>query len=97
MKIPALVPAPQLNVVRYFGALGASAVLRSLLILPEPAADGAMPSLCTHDKNRVSAKKVSSRITKLNAESMLKMGRGRTLINTGMRSTMLFRVRGCGI
>jgi hypothetical protein len=60
-KLAALVPAPQLNLVRYFGVLGASAGWRPLLIPSEPVADSTAPSLCAHDKNKVPAKKNSSR------------------------------------
>jgi hypothetical protein len=60
-KLAALVPAPQLNLVRYFGVLGASAGWRPLLTPSKPAADDTVPSLCNHDKNKVSAKKDSNR------------------------------------
>jgi len=59
-KLAALVPAPQLNLVRYFGVLGASAGWRPLVIPSEPVADGTAPSICAHDKNKVSAKNDSS-------------------------------------
>jgi hypothetical protein len=41
--------------------LGASAGWRLLVIPLEPVADGTVPSLCDHDKNKVSAKENSSR------------------------------------
>jgi hypothetical protein len=50
-KLAALVPTPQLNLVRYFGVLGASAGWRPLVIPSEPAVDGTAPSLCDHDEN----------------------------------------------
>jgi hypothetical protein len=60
-KSAALVPAPQVNQIRYFGVLGASAGWRPLVIPSGPDADGASPSLCAHDKNKVSAKRDSHR------------------------------------
>jgi hypothetical protein len=50
-KLAALVPPPQLNLVRYFGVLGASAGWRPLVIPAEPAVDDTAPSLSDHDKN----------------------------------------------
>jgi hypothetical protein len=60
-KLAALVPAPQLNLVRYFGVLGASAGWRPLVIPSDPVADNMSPSVCAHDKKTVSATKDSSR------------------------------------
>jgi len=59
-KLAALVPAPQLNLVRYFGVLGASAGWRPLVIPSEPAVDATEPSICAHDKNKASATKDST-------------------------------------
>jgi hypothetical protein len=58
-KLAALVPEPQLNLVRYFGVLGASAGWRPMVIPAELAIDGLASSLCAYDKNRVSASRQS--------------------------------------
>jgi hypothetical protein len=60
-KLAVLVSAPLLNIVRYFGVLGASAGWRPLVIPSEPVADSMSASVCAHDNKTVSAKKDSSR------------------------------------
>ncbi len=59
-KLAALVPAPQLNLVRYFGVLGASSGWRPMVIPSEPTPD--CESLnCAHGEKAHSLKNFSSK------------------------------------